>query len=73
MVHMPEALIQKWFHDPVHGSDFRHLVDELAKRYGALEDLKQANQATPARNAGSKRLGAGPAPNSKTAEVHRVT
>ncbi|CAE7949302.1 HERC1, partial [Symbiodinium sp. KB8] len=57
MVHMPEALIQKWFHDPVHGSDFRHLVDELAKRYGALEDLKQANQATPARNAGSKRLG----------------
>ncbi|CAE7275539.1 unnamed protein product [Symbiodinium sp. CCMP2592] len=67
MVHLPEALIQKWFHDPIHGSEFRGLVDELAKRYGTLEDLKTANQAqassTP--SAGSKRLGVGPAPAAK--------
>ena len=67
MVHLPEALIQKWFHDPVHGSDFRNLVDELAKRYGTLEDLKQATQAQGSltSNAGSKRLGVGPAPAAK--------
>ena len=50
MVHMPEALVQKWFHDAQHGEAFREIIDQLSSRYGSLEELK--SQAAP--NAGKR-------------------